>query len=147
MGMDKDSATVYAGVFRSKEEAEKYMELVDGRPQKFMDDMYLTGEFNGHIVIMYLDKKTNNAETLYKAMPYGDNIVGMLKAMFSAKLKRQVNTAIVIYDFYLGAEHFTGHTAKQMSEKRAENYHIFHVVNIVQYKNPQYLAEHPEFPD
>lgn len=145
MGMDKDSAAVYAGVFRSKEEAEKYMELVDGKPQKFMDDMYLTGEFNGHIEIIYLDKKTNNAEALYKAMPYGDNIVGMLKAMFSAKLKRQVNTAIVIYDFYLGAEHFTGHTAKQMSEKKTEDHHIFHVGNIVQYKNPQYLTEHPEF--
>lgn len=147
MGMDENSLAVYGGNFMSRQAAEDYLQIINGKPKKFMDDLYLTGDFNGRIEILFFDKKTNDAEELYKTLPYGKNIVGMLKAMFKDKLKRKVNTAIVIYDFYLGAEHFTGHNIKQMSEKKTDEYHIFHVANIYNYKAPQYLSEHPEYPE
>ena len=145
MGMDINSLAVYGGIFESKQAAEEYIQLIDGKPQRLMDDMYLTGDFNGHIEIYFSDKSTNRAEELFCSLPYGENIVGMLKAMFKDKLKRKINTAIVIYDFYLGAEHFTGHSFKQMSEKKTENYYVFHIENICNYKAPAYLSEHPEY--
>ena len=144
MGMDENSLAVYGGIFKSKQAAEEYMQIVDGKPQRFMDELYLTGDFNGRVEIIYFDKKTNSAQELYRDMPYGENIVGMLKAMFKDKLRRKVNTAIVIYDFY-SADHFTGHNIKQMTEKKAEEYHVFWVGDICNYQAPQYLSEHPEF--
>lgn len=144
MGMDENSLEIYAGNFSSLAAAEDYFKIVDGKPQRFMDELYLTGDLHGEIKILYFDKKTNDAAELFCNFPYGRNIVGMLKAMFKDKLKRKVNTAIVIYDFYAG-DHFTGHTAKQMSERKTDDHHIFNVGSIYNYKAPQYLEEHPEF--
>ena len=133
MSMDKNSAAVYGGIFDSLEAAQEYMQLVDGVPKRFMDDMYLRGEFSGRIEIRYFGKKSNKAEELYKDFPYSDRIVGFLQEAFLNKLKRAANTAIIIYDFYLGVEHMTGHRYKQMSEKKTDDYHIFHVANVFPY--------------
>ena len=138
MGMDQNSAAIYGGVFESLEAAQEYMKLIDGKPKSFMDDMYLQGDFHGRIEIHYFDKKSNKAEDLYKDFPYSDRIVSFLQEAFLTKLKRTVNTAIVIYDFYLGAEHMTGHTYKQMSEKKTDSYYIFHVANLFPYDRERY---------
>lgn len=145
MGMDKGSLAVYAGVFPDEKAAIDYMQLTDGKPMRFMEDMYLTGDFCGRIEIRYFSKSTNNALELFTEFPYSENIIGMLRAMYKEKLPRRMNTAIVLYDFYLGAEHFTGHSAKQMSQKKGEDYSILHIANIVHYQAPEYLDEHPEF--
>ena len=130
MGMDENSVAVYGGIFRSLQDAENFMALVDGKPKRFYEELYLQGDFKGQIEIKFLEKKTNKAEELYCDFPDGDTIVEGLKARFLSKLKRQVNTAIVIYGFYPGA-HFTGHNYSMMREKKTEEFYLFHVDNIV----------------
>ncbi len=144
MGMDKGTLAVYAGVFPSEQAAVEYMRLTDGVPRRFYDEMYLKGDFVGRIEIKYFDKSSNKAEDLFADFPCGDNIVGMLRAFRHDKMPRKMNTAIVIYEFYLG-DHFTGHNLKQMTQKKGEDYSIIHIDNIVNYEAPQYLEEHPEF--
>lgn len=136
MDMDYNSLEVYGGIFNSLQDAEDFMKIVDGKPQRFYDELFLQRDFKGHIEIKFFDKKTNKAEELYKDFPYGDVIVDGLKARFSNKLKRQVNTAIVIYDFYLGA-HFTGHLLSTMKETRTYDYYIFDVNTIFPYKTDE----------
>ncbi|MBE6902237.1 MAG: hypothetical protein E7478_07160 [Ruminococcaceae bacterium] len=136
--MDKNSAAVYGGTFDSIEAAQDYMKLVDGKPKRFMDEMYLKGDFSGRIEIRFFDKKTNKAEVLLNELPYSDRLISFLQEAFMNKLKRTVNTVIVIYDFYLGAEHMTGHTYKQMSEKKTDDHYIFHVANIFPYDMEEY---------
>ena len=77
---------------------------------------------------------TNKAEELYQDFPYGDVIVEGLQARCSSKLKRRVNTAIVIYDFYLSG-HFTGHLLGTMKEKKTDEFYIFNVDTIYPYKD------------
>lgn len=131
--IDENMAEIFAGIFESKQAAEEYMKLVDGKPERFMNELYLKGDFTGHIEIEFFDKKSNKAEELFKDFPYGKKIVEVLKAKFAAKLKRQVNTAIVIYDFDW-AGHFSSHFLSQMSEKKTDKYYIFHVENVYPYK-------------
>ena len=124
---------VFGGNFKSLQDVEKYMEIINGKPEKFMEELYLQGDFLGHIEYKFFDKKENKAEELLKNFPYGEKIVEILKAKFADKLKRKVNTIIVIYDFDL-ANHFSRHSLKQMKEKKTDEYHIFNVENIYPYK-------------
>ena len=59
----------------------------------------------------------NRTEELFKDFPYGEKIIKLLKAKFADKLKRRVNTAIVLYDFNWGG-HFSNHYLSQMREKK-----------------------------
>lgn len=94
--MDANSIEVYGGIFKSLQDAEEFMKVVNGKPERFYNELYLGGDFNGHIMIKFFDKKTNKAEELYKDFPFGDVIVKGLQDRFANKLKRKVNTAIVI---------------------------------------------------
>ena len=133
MRSDENMAEIFGGIFESQQAAEEYFKLVDGKPKRFMDELYLQGYFTGHIEIKFFDKKSNNAEQLFKDFPYGKKIVEVLKAKFADKLKRRINTAIVIYDFDW-AGHFSNHFLSQMREKKTDTYHIFHIENVYPYK-------------
>lgn len=133
MRSDENVAEIFGGIFESEQAAKEYFSLVDGRPERFMSELYLQGDFTGHIEIKFFDKKSNSAEQLFKDFPYGEKLVEVLKAKFADKLKRRVNTAIVIYDFDW-AGHFSSHFLSQMREKKTDTYHIFHVENVYPYK-------------
>ncbi len=133
MRIDENMAEIFGGIFESQQAAEEYFKLVDGKPKRLMDELYLQGDFTGHIEIKFFDKKSNNAEQLFKDFPYGEKIVEVLKAKFADKLKRRVNTAIVIYDFDW-AGHFSNHFLSQMREKKTDTYHIFRIENVYPYK-------------
>ena len=53
--------------------------------------------------------------------------------MFADKLKRRVNTAIVLYDFDLGY-HFTGRPLSVMRERKTDSFHIFSVESVYPYR-------------
>ena len=144
MGMDNGSLAVYAGVFPSKQAAVDFFRLTDDMPARLYSELYLQGEFSGQIGVGYFDKSSNKAEDLFADFPYSENIVGMLRAYRRDKMPRKMNTAVIIYNFY-HCNHFTGHTIKQMTQKKGEDYSIFHIADIVNYKAPEYLKEHPEF--
>ena len=109
------------------------MKLEDGVPKRFMKELHLDGKFSGHIEIRFFEQKSNKAEELFADFPYGDKIIEVLKAKFRNKLKRKVNTAIVLYDFHLGS-HFTGALMSLMTERKTDSYHIFNVDNVLPYK-------------
>ena len=75
------------------------MAITDGRPKRFMDELFLAGGFSGSVELKFFETKSNRAEELYRDFPYGDKIIEVMKAKFDDKLKRRVNTAIVLYDF------------------------------------------------
>ena len=133
MRLDENMAEIFGGIFESQQAAEEYFKLVDGKPKRLMDELYLQGDFTGRIEIKFFDKKSNNAEQLFKDFQYGKKIVEVLKAKFADKLKRRINTAIVIYDFDW-AGHFSNHFLSQMREKKTDTYHIFHIENVYPYK-------------
>lgn len=131
--MDENCLEVWGANFASRQEAEDFMKLEDGIPKRFMEELYLDGKFSGRIEIRFFEKKSNKAEELFADFPYGDKIIEVLKAKFRDKLKRRVNTAIVLYDFHLGS-HFTGRPASVMTERRTDSYHIFSVENVYPYQ-------------
>ena len=47
--MDSSNLEVFAGVFESEQAVEDYVRIVDGKPKQLMDDLYLQGEFIGHV--------------------------------------------------------------------------------------------------
>ena len=112
---------VFAGNFPSQEAAEEFMALEDGIPRRFLRELYLREEFTGSIKVVYFD-----------GFPYGDRIIQVLRDKFADKLKRRVNTAIVLYDFNWGY-HFTGRPVSVMREKKAQDYHIFYVESVYPY--------------
>lgn len=130
---DKNYLSVFGGNFPSREFAEEYMAITDGRPKRFMDELFLAGGFSGSVELKFFETKSNRAEELYRDFPYGDKIIEVMKAKFDDKLKRRVNTAIVLYDFDWSG-HFSSHFLSQMKEKRTEEYHIFHVSGVYPYK-------------
>lgn len=131
--IDKNYISVFAGNFPSKESAEDYMAIKDGKPKRFMEELFLEGDFIGRAELKFFDAKSNRAEELYRDFPYGEKIIEVMKAKFDDKLKRRVNTAIVLYDFDWSG-HFSSHFLSQMREKRTEEYHIFHVSDVYPYK-------------
>ncbi|MDE7283847.1 MAG: immunity 22 family protein [Lachnospiraceae bacterium] len=131
--MDENCLEVWGANFASLQEAEAFMKLEDGIPKRFMKELHLDGKFSGHIETRFFEKKSNNAEELFADFPYGDRIIEVLKAKFKDKLKRRVNTAIVLYDFHLGS-HFTGALMSLMKERKTDSYHIFNVDNVLPYK-------------
>lgn len=133
MGLDENCLEVFGGLFESEQAVEEYMKIVDGKPKRFMEELFLQGEFVGHIEYKFLDKKSNRAEEVLLDFPYGDKIVEVLKAKFADKFKRKINTIVVIYDFRLGS-HFSGHLLSQMKEKKTDDYYIFNIANVYPYK-------------
>lgn len=132
--MDENCLEVWGANFASRQEAEDFMKLEDGIPKRFMKELHLDGRFSGHIEIRFFEKKSNKAEELFADFPYGDRIIEVLKAKFRDKLKRRVNTAIVLYDFHLGS-HFTGRPLGVMTERKTDGYHLFNVENVYPYKS------------
>lgn len=132
--MENNSVEVYGGIFKSLQDAEDFMQITDGIPLRFYQELYLQGDSKGRIEIKFFEKMTNKAEELYRDFPYGDVIVEGLQARFLSKLKRRVNTAIVIYDFYL-PKHFTGHPMSVMKEKRTDDFYIFDIDSIFPYQD------------
>ncbi len=130
---DKNMLEIFGGIFESQQAAEEFMKIVDGKPKRFMEELYLQGDFTGQIEIKFFEKKTNKAEELFIDFPYGEKIIDVLKAKFADKLKRRVNTAIVLYDFDWGG-HFSSHFLSQMREKKTDEYHIFRIENVYPYK-------------
>ena len=133
MALDKNMLEVFGGIFESQQAAEEFMKIVDGKPKRFMEELFLQGDFIGHIEIRFFEKRTNRAEELFKDFPYGQKIIKVLKEKFADKLKRRVNTAIVLYDFDW-AGHFSNHFLSQMREKKTDKYHIFRIENVYPYK-------------
>ncbi len=133
MSLDKNMLEIFGGIFQSQQAAEEFMKIVDGKPKRFMEELCLQGDFNGHIEIRFFEKKTNRAEELLKDFPFGEKMIEVLKAKYTDKLKRRVNTAIVLYDFDWKG-HFSSHFLSRMREKKTEEYHIFHVENVYPYR-------------
>ena len=133
MKSDQNMLEVFGGIFESLQAAEEFMKIEDGKPKRFMEELYLQGDFTGYIEIRFFEKKTNNAEELFKDFSYGEKIIEVLKAKFADKLKRRVNTAIVLYDFDWKG-HFSSHFLSQMRERKTDEYYIFHVENVYPYK-------------
>lgn len=131
--MDENFLEVWGANLASQQEAEDFMKLEDGIPKRFMEELHLDGKFSGHIEIRFFEKKSNKAEELFADFPYGDKIIEVLRAKFKSKLKRRVNTAIVLYDFHLGS-HFTGALMSMMMERKTDSYHIFNVDDVFPYK-------------
>lgn len=130
---DINALSVFGGNFSSQQAAEEFMKIVDGKPKRFMEELYLQGDFTGHIEIRFFDKKTNKAEELFRDFPYGEKIIEVLKAKFADTLKRRVNTAIILYNFYWGS-HLSNHLTSQMREKKTDEYHIFYVEDVYPYQ-------------
>lgn len=133
MAIDKNMLEVFGGNFESEQAAREFMKITDGRPKRFIDELFLEGAFTGSVEVRFFEKKSNNAAELFKDFPYGEKIVEVLKAKFADKLKRRVNTAIVLYDFDWKG-HFSSHFVSQMREKKTDEYHIFYVNNVYPYK-------------
>lgn len=133
VSLDENMLEVFGGIFESQQAAEEFMKIVDGKPKRFMEELYLQGDFTGHVEIRFFEKKTKQAQELLQDFPYGEKIIEVLRAKFADKLKRRVNTAIVLYNFDWKG-HFSNHLLSQMREKKTEGYHIFHVENVYPYK-------------
>lgn len=133
MGIDKNNLEIFGGIFESQQAAENFMKIEDGIPKRFMEELYLQGDFIGHIEIRFFEKKSNKAEELFGDFPYGEKIIEILKAKFADKIKRRINTAIVLYDFDWKG-HFSSHFLSQMRERKTDKYHIFHIENVFPYK-------------
>lgn len=133
MAIDKNYLSVFAGNFPSREFAEDFMAIRDGRPKRFMEELFLEGDFAGSVAVRFFETKSNRAEELFRDFQYGEKIIEVLNAKFEDKLKRRANTAIVLYDFDWSG-HFSSHFLSQMREKRTEEYHIFHVGDVYPYK-------------
>ncbi len=136
MDRDKNILAVFGGIFESQQAAEDYMKIIDGAPRRFMEELYLQGDFTGCVEIRFFEKKSNAAEELFRDFPYGEKIIEVLKAKFADKIKRRINTAIVIYDFDW-AGHFSNHSLSQMREKKTDKYHIFYIEDVFPYASPQ----------
>lgn len=124
---------VFGGIFPSRLEAEKFFTLENGIPRQFLRALYLREEFTGSIETVFFDKKSNRAEELFAGFPYGERIIQVLRDKFADKLKRRVNTAIVLYDFDLGY-HFTGRSLSVMRERKTDSFHIFSVESVYPYR-------------
>lgn len=131
--LDKDCLEVFAGVFKSQQDVEDFLQITDGVPKGLMEKLYLEGEFIGRVEYKFFEKKSNLAEELLSDFPYGDKIIEVFKAKYVNKLKKKANTIIVIYDFHLG-NHFSNHPLGVMKEKKCDEYHIFNINNVVPYK-------------
>lgn len=131
--LDKNGLEVFAGVFKSQQDVEDFLQITDGVPKGLMDKLYLEGEFSGRVEYKFFEKKSNLTEELLKDFPYGDRIIEVFKAKFVNKLKKAANTIIVIYDFDLG-NHFSGHPLGVMKEKKSDEYHIFNIGHVFPYK-------------
>jgi len=129
---DNNHLEVFGGIFPSRQAAEEFFALEDGRPRRFMEALCLQGDFTGSIEIAFFDKKSNNAEELFAGFPCGDRIVEVLRQKFWTKLKRRVNTAIVIYDFDL-RHHFSNRPARVMQENKTEDHHVFSIDCVYPY--------------
>lgn len=81
----------------------------------------------------HFPQKSNSAAELFADFPYGAYIVRSLEERFLNKLKRRVNTAVVLYDFDWMA-HFTGRPLSAMREKKTDSYHIFYVETVYPYR-------------
>ena len=62
MDRDKNILELFGGIFESQQAAEDFMKIVDGVPKRFMDELYLQGDFTGRIEIRFFEKKSNAAE-------------------------------------------------------------------------------------
>ena len=133
MDRDKNILAIFGAIFESQQAAEDFMKIVDGKPKRFMEELYLQGDFAGHIEVKFFEKKSNNAEELFRDFPYSKKIIETLKAKFADKIKRRINTAIILYDFDWGA-HFSNHSLSQMREKKTDKYHIFWIESVYPYK-------------
>ena len=133
MDRDKNILELFGGIFESQQAAEDFMKIVDGVPKRFMDELYLQGDFTGRIEIRFFEKKSNAAEELFRDFPYSKKIIDTLKAKFADKVKRRINTAIVLYDFDWKG-HFSNHFLSQMREKKTDQYHIFHIETVFPYQ-------------
>lgn len=131
--IDKNFLSIFGGNFPSEEFAKDFMAIKNGKPERFMNELFLEGDFTGRVELKFFDTKSNRAEELFRDFSYGDKIIEVMKAKFDDKLKRRVNTAIVLYDFNWSG-HFSSHFLSQMREKRTEEYHIFHVSDVYPYK-------------
>ena len=75
----------------------------------------------------------DEAEELFAGFPYGERIIQVLRDKFADRLKRRVNTAIVLYDFDLGY-HFTGRPLSVMRERKTDSFHIFSGESVYPYR-------------
>lgn len=144
MKLDENTISLFGGIFESQQAAEEYMKIVDGCPKRLMEELYLKGDFVGHVEVRFFEKKSNRAEELFKDFPYGEKIIEVLKAKFKDKLKRRVNTVIVIYDFNW-LTHLSDHFSSQMKERKTDEYHIFYIEDVYPYKDSgdkRALSEH-----
>lgn len=53
MGLDQNCLEVFGGIFPSREAAEAFMGLESGRPGRFMEELYLQGEFIGRVEVRF----------------------------------------------------------------------------------------------
>ena len=53
MAIDKNMLEVFGGIFKSQQAAEEFMKIVDGKPKRFMEELFLQGDFIGHIEITF----------------------------------------------------------------------------------------------
>ena len=71
MDSDKDKLEIFGGIFESQQAAEDFMKTADGIPKRFMEELYLQGDFAGHIEIRFFEKKSNKAEELFRDFQIG----------------------------------------------------------------------------
>lgn len=77
---DENMLGIFGGIFETQQAAEDFMKITDGKPKRFMEELYLQGDFTGHIEIKFFEKKTNGAEELFKDFPYGEKNCRGLKS-------------------------------------------------------------------
>ena len=53
MDRDKNQLEIFGGIFESQQAVEDFMKIVDGIPKRFMEELYLLGDFVGHIEIRF----------------------------------------------------------------------------------------------
>lgn len=72
--LDEDCLEVFAGVFKSQQDVEDFLQMTDGVPKGLMEKLYLEGEFIGRVEYKVFEKKSNLAEELLSDFPYGDKM-------------------------------------------------------------------------
>ena len=52
----KNILEIFGGIFESQQAAEDFMKIVDGKPKRFMEELYLQGDCAEHIEVKSFEK-------------------------------------------------------------------------------------------
>ena len=79
---DLSNLEVFGGVFESEQALQEYMGSDPEKPGRLMEDLYLWGDFIGHVEYRFLPKKTSSAEEALADFPYEEKIISVISVSY-----------------------------------------------------------------